>query len=241
MVIKAVILAGGVGTRLQPVIENNNPKVMLKYSDKPLLQRTVEILREKGISEIVLVVGYQKEKIMSYFGNGSKFDVKIEYVFQKHPKGGTADAVSYAREKIKDKKFLLIYGDNIFHPNTLESLLTTSEKFDGAMCGKEVENPSNYGILEVKDHHVVKIHEKPENPPSNIANTGLFVLPQEIFSAIDNTGISVRGEYELTDSIQILIDKGFKIGCVVAKEFWSDPRNANEIEEAKKKISESVW
>ncbi len=235
---KAVILAGGVGTRLQPIIGNNNLKVMLEYSDKPLLQRTIEILKEKGIKDIVLVVSYHKEKIMEYFGNGSKFGANIEYVFQKHPKGGTADAVSYAKEKIGNEKFLLIYGDNIFHPNTLERLLEASKNFDGVMCGKEVENPSNYGILEIQNGKVEKIHEKPENPPSNIANTGLFVLPKEIFSAIEQTALSPTGEYYLTDSIQILINKGFAIGCVVAEEFWSDPRNAQEIEEAKKKIGD---
>lgn len=233
---RAVILAGGIGSRLQPVIGNGNSKVMLKYSDKPLLQRTIEILKEKSINEIVLVVSYQKEKIMNYFGDGSKFGVHIDYAFQKCPKGGTADAVSCAREKTNGEKFLLVYGDNIFHPNTLDNLLAAENGFDGIMCGKQVENPSNYGILEIQDGRVVKIHEKPENPPSNIANTGLFVLPKEIFSAIDKTELSSRGEYELTDSIQHLINQGKKIGCIIAKEFWYDPRNKEEIDEANSTI-----
>lgn len=229
---KAVILAGGIGSRLQPIIGSNNPKVMLKYSDKPLLQRTIEILKERGIKEIVIVVSYQKEKIMNYFGDGSKFGVHIEYVFQRHPKGGTADATSYVKEKIKEENFLLIYGDNIFHLDTLDNLLAVSKHFDGVMCGKEVADPNNYGILEIQNDIVVKIHEKPEKPPSNIANTGLFILPKEIFSAIEETGVSPRGEYELTDSIQILIDRGKKIGCIVTKDFWFDPRNTEEIKKA---------
>ena len=235
---KAVILAGGVGTRLQPVIGNDNSKVMLRYSGKPLLQRTIETLKENGINEIVLVVSHQKEKMMSYFGDGSKFGVKIEYVFQKHPKGGTADATGYAKEKINDDKFVLIYGDNVFLAETLEKLIAASKNFDGVMCGKEVENPSNYGILEIENDTVKKIHEKPESPPSNIANTGLFVLPKKIFSAIEKTELSPRGEYELTDSIQMLINDGTSIGCVVAKEFWSDPRSKEELDEAQKAVGE---
>lgn len=227
---KAVIVAAGVGTRLQQVI-GNNQKVMLEYSGRPLLQRTIEMLKERGINEIIVVVGYQKEKIMDYFGDGRRFGVHIEYVFQKHPKGGTADATGYAKEKINDK-FLLIYGDNIFDANTLDSLLAMSNDFDGVMCGKRVDNPSNYGILEIKDGRVMRIYEKPEIPVSNIANTGIFILPKEIFSAIEKTGLSPRGEYELTDSIQILIDKGLNIGCLVSSDFWSDPRNKEEIDQA---------
>lgn len=232
MISEAVILAGGLGTRLRPIIGNDLPKVMLKYADKPLLRRTIEILRDKGIREITMVVSDKKEKIIEYFGDGSKFGVHIRYVTQENPKGGTADALRYAREKVHGDKFLLIYADNIFHSNTLDEILRTEKNYDGIMCGKEVENPSKFGILELNGTEVVRIHEKPANPPTNIANTGLFVLPKEIFSAIDETKISPRGEYELTDSIQILINRGRKIGCIIVKDFWFDPRDEEEIKKA---------
>src|SRR3989304_3137552 len=229
---QAVILAGGVGTRLQPVIGNDQQKTMYQYSDKPLLHRTIEILRDKGIKNIVLVVSYQKEKVMAYFGDGRKFGVRVEYVFQKYPKGGTADAVRYAKEKVNGEKFLLVYGDNVFHENAIDKLLEKGKEFPGVLCGKEGADPSKFGVLQVDGSAVEKIIEKPEVPPSNLLLTGLFVLPKEIFSAIEQTDLSPRGEYELTDSIQILIDKGYKFGYTTAENFWLDPRDKKVIEKA---------
>ncbi len=236
---KAVILAGGLGTRLRPVIGNGNSKVMIEYANKPLLQRTIELLRDKGFSEIVLVVSHMKHKIMDYFGNGEKFGVKIDYAFQANPKGGTADAVRYAKNKINEDKFLLLYGDNIFDPSSIEKLMVNRFGFDGVLCTKEVSNPSKFGILEINGTLVKKIHEKPEVPPTNFAMTGLFILPKDIFSAIDRTKVSSRGEYELTDSIQILIDSGKKIGYCKLSGYWLDPRDKNEIDEANKLINQT--
>jgi phosphomannomutase/phosphoglucomutase len=229
---ETVILAGGLGTRLRPIIGNGTPKVMALYDGKPLLQRTIEVLREKNIREIIVVVSHLKEKIIDYFGDGGRFGVHIQYPTQENPRGGTADALSTAKSKVKGDKFLLIYGDNIFHSKTLDELLSVQGDYDGIICGKEVENPSKFGILELEGSLVKKIHEKPKVPPSNIANTGLFILPKEIFSAIEETKISPRGEYELTDSIQILINRGRKIGCVILKDFWFDPRDVEEIKKA---------
>ncbi len=230
MITEAVILAGGLGTRLRPIVGNDLPKVMLQYAGKPLLHRTIETLRDKGVNEITLVVSHMKEKIMEYFGDGSRFGVHIQYAVQENPKGGTADAVKVAKKKIRGEKFLIIYADNVFHSRTLDKILEMSNKYDGVMCGKEVINPSKFGILELNEDYVVKIHEKPEIPPSKIANTGLYVMPKEIFSATEETKLSPRGEYELTDSIQLLINRGEKIGCFVTKDFWFDPRDAEEIE-----------
>lgn len=225
---KAVILAAGMGTRLRPVI-GDNQKTMVKYSQKPLLQRTVEVLREKGLRDIVIVVNYMKEQIMEFFGDGSAFDVRVEYVHQQNPKGGTADAVRCVSEKIDGDKFVLIYGDNVFDKRILDSILKKSAHFDGVLCGKTVDNPSKFGIMQVDGLHVKKIIEKPEVPPSNLALTGLFVLPRDIFRAIEQTKLSTRGEYELTESIQILIDEGFKFGFQIAEGFWIDPRDQGEM------------
>lgn len=235
---KAVILAAGLGTRLQPIIGNDKPKVMLEYGEKPLLHRTIDILREKGFKEIIIVVSAHKDKIIDYFGDGEKLGVRIDYVEQQNPKGGTADAVKCVKEKINDEKFLLIYGDNVFSPDILEELLK-KENFDGVLCSKEVEDPRNFGVLHTEGELVKKIIEKPENPPTNLALTGLFVMPKEIFSAIEETKISPRGELELTDSIQILIDKGHKLGFVNASGYWFDPGDENEIEKARHTVEQN--
>lgn len=237
---KAVVLAAGLGRRMRPIIGEGKQKTMMKYSDKPLLQRNVEILVKMGLKDIVMVVNYMKEDVMGLFGDGSKFGANIEYVVQDNPKGGTADAVKYAKEKVDEDKFVLVYGDNVFDPHILDKVVKHVDGFDGVVCGKEVENPSKFGILELDGDHVKKIIEKPDEPPSNLALTGLFVLPKEIFGAIDRTEMSKRGEYELTDSIQILIDDGKKFGYVVTTEFWFDPRDKEEIEKADEMVKVST-
>lgn len=219
--IQAVILAAGRGTRLDP-LTNSVPKVMLKVGHKSILEHTIDILREYGHTDIALVVGYKKESIIDYFGDGSGFGVTISYVIQENYKGGTADAVRCAREKITGDKFLLIYGDNMFEPDIIKRMVEMSERFDGILCGKRVDKPELYGILETDGDVVTKIVEKPKKPVSNLAMTGLFILPRKIFPAIDKTKLSPRGEYELTDSIQRLINSGHIFGYVNVEDFWVD-------------------
>jgi len=214
--------------------------VMVDLIGKPLLRYIVETLGAKGIKEIVMVVGYKKEQIMRYFGDGSRFGVRIEYVEQADPKGGTADAVRCARGKIdtgkSSDKFFVIYGDNVFEPEVIDSMLAKSSSCDGVLCGKPVDEPKKYGILEIENGLVKRIHEKPEHPPSNLANSGLFILPIQIFDAIEHTQLSPRGEYELTDSIQILIDRGLKFGCVKIEGFWIDVGDGERLQKAKEHI-----
>jgi bifunctional UDP-N-acetylglucosamine pyrophosphorylase/glucosamine-1-phosphate N-acetyltransferase len=236
---KAVILAAGMGTRLRPII-GDNQKTMVKYSQKPLLQRIVESLRDNDLKDIVIVVNYMKEQIMEFFGDGSAFGVRIEYVYQPNPKGGTADAVRCVRDKVDGDKFVLIYGDNIFDKKILDLILKKSNHFDGLLCGKLVDNPAKFGVIQVDGLYVKKIIEKPEIPPSNLALIGLFVLPREIFGAIEKTKLSPRGEYELTESIQILIDEGYRFGFQIVEGFWIDPRNQEEMKMADDFLNKST-
>lgn len=229
---KAVVLAAGIGTRLKPLTDVV-PKVMVHLVDRPLLQNLIEILKENGIKDIFLVVSYKKEMIQDYFKDGSKFGVTINYLFQDYYKGGTADALRYAKGRIEDEKFVVVYGDLVFEPKVLAEVLKKSKDFDGVLTAKEVEDPKRFGVFEVENGVVKKIHEKSVSPPSNLANAGIYVFPKEIFQAVDETKISPRGEYELTDSIQILINKGFKFGLVEIKGFWSDVGTIDELERAK--------
>jgi dTDP-glucose pyrophosphorylase len=224
---KAIILAAGMGTRLRPIIGEGKSKTMLEYAKQPLLLRTIDALRERNITEITMVVNYVKEQIMDFFGDGSKFGVKINYVVQPNAKGGTADALRYAKND--DEKFLVIYGDNIFDYRILDELMKVEKNFDGVLCCKSVRKPQMFGVLEVENNLVKRITEKSPNPPSNLALAGIFVLPNEIFSAIDETKISPRGEYELTDSIQILINRGRKIGYMRVNGYWLDPASKEDI------------
>ncbi len=234
---QAVILAAGLGTRLRPVIGEDTPKVMTKMGNKPLLQYAVENLKKNAIEDMVIVVHHKKEQIMDYFGDGTRFGVKIQYAFQENPKGGTADAVRHAKGKIKEDKFLLVYGDNIFDVDTIDKILKEQSKHDGVIALKKMEDVSKFGVVEVKGNRVIRIVEKPESPASNLVLTGLFVLPSGVFDVIEKLKPSKRNELELTDAIQMLIDDGYDFGSVTVEGFWTDPRDAKELELAKQFIS----
>lgn len=236
---QSVILAAGLGTRLRHIIGEDIPKVMVNLNGKPLLQYTVEILKSKGIREIIIIVHHKKEKIINFFRDGKEFGLSINYFDQENPKGGTADAVNYARKKITDEKFLLLYGDNVFDPDIIDKILKEHSKFDGLIAVKEMQDVSKYGVVEVENNRVVRIVEKPETPISNLVLTGLFVLPSAIFGFIDKVKPSKRNERELTDAIQLLINSGFKIGYIKTQGFWMDPRDAKELEVAKQFVREN--
>jgi bifunctional UDP-N-acetylglucosamine pyrophosphorylase/glucosamine-1-phosphate N-acetyltransferase len=228
---KAVILAAGIGTRLLPLTANIH-KCLLLIGDKPLLEHAISALAENKIRDIFLVVCHRREQIKKYFGDGSKFNVNISYLYQENPKGGTADAVRCAKENIEGN-FLLLNGDLFFHPSIIKKLIESFVDCDGLIVCKEVKNPEEFGILKIESGKIVRIFEKTQNPPSNFANLGIYLLPEKIFEAIDQTSLSKRGEYELTDSIQILINKGFKFKPVFVDEFWIDIGRISDYEKAK--------
>jgi len=228
---KAVILAAGIGTRLLPLTANIH-KVLLPIGDKPLLEHMLNALAENKIRDIFLVVNHRKEQIMKHFGDGLKFDVNINYLFQENPKGGTADAVRCAKGRTEGN-FLLLNGDLFFHPSIIKKLIDSFVNCDGLIACKEVKNPQEFGILKIENGKIVGIFEKTQKPPSNFGNLGIYLLPEKIFEAIDQTPLSKRGEYELTDSIQILIDKGFKFKPIFVNEFWIDIGRISDYEKAK--------
>jgi bifunctional UDP-N-acetylglucosamine pyrophosphorylase/glucosamine-1-phosphate N-acetyltransferase len=218
---KVVILAAGRGTRMEEFTQNTT-KAMLIIKDqnnikKPMLQITMEKCVECGLKEFIFVVGYRKEDIYKHFGDGSKWGVNINYVTQPNIKAGTADAVRWTKEYLKnEKEFLLIYGDIVPSKEDLENLISGvsggSNNVRGVMAVRTVENPERYGVVETKGCVITRIIEKSKNPPTNLANAGIYVLPfPEIFEEISKTALSERGEFELTDSIQQVIDRGLII------------------------------
>lgn len=202
---KAVILAAGEGSRMRP-LTFTRPKVMLPIAGKPMLEHLVLAMRESGIREFVLVVGYHEEIIRDYFADGSKWGIKIQYSSQQEQLG-TADAVRKVKSLIQDN-FLAANGDIILEQEDLVKLLAHE---GNAMSGVELDDVSGLGVVEVKDGYVTQIHEKSATPPTHLANAGLYLFTPEIFEAIDKTKKSPRGEYELTDSIQLLINSGTRV------------------------------
>jgi UDP-N-acetylglucosamine diphosphorylase / glucose-1-phosphate thymidylyltransferase / UDP-N-acetylgalactosamine diphosphorylase / glucosamine-1-phosphate N-acetyltransferase / galactosamine-1-phosphate N-acetyltransferase len=232
MFMKAIILAAGLGTRMLPLTANTH-KILLKVGDRPLIEHAIESLKANGIVDVILVVNHLKEQIKERLGDGSRLGVNISYVFQENPKGGTGNAVLQTRGMLKnDESFILLNGDLFFHSSIINKMIKMSRDYDGLIASKEVDNPSEFGIFEIKGGLITKIHEKPKNPPSNMANLGIYILPAEIFEAIEKTPLSKRGECELTDSIQILIDKGFRFRPVSIDGFWLDVGRPSDLDKA---------
>ena len=178
------------------------PKVMLPVANRPMLEQIIISARDAGITEFVCVVGYMGDLVRAYFGDGERIGVQIDYVEQKEQLG-TAHAIGTVRELVGDR-FLLLNGDAIVGSSDLRSIV--SRKEDVVMAVKEIENPVGYGVLKTADDRVVEIIEKPERAVSNLVNAGIYLFSDAIFDAIDETKKSIRGEYEITDSIQSLID-----------------------------------
>ena len=184
------------------------PKVMIPIANKPILEHLVIAAREAGISEFVFVVGYRDEQVRDYFGGGERWGVKIEYCNQKKQLG-TADALRMAEGRV-DGSFLMMNGDIIVNTADIKKVI---DKGGSALGMIEVKDAAGLGVIEASRGKVVRIYEKAEKPSSNLANAGLYLLTPEIFDAITQTPKSPRGEYEITDSLQLIIDRGHKVSC----------------------------
>jgi bifunctional UDP-N-acetylglucosamine pyrophosphorylase/glucosamine-1-phosphate N-acetyltransferase len=223
---KAVVLAAGEGVRLQP-ITLTRPKHMIKIGGKPLLEHCLNALKASGINEILIITHYMGKLIREYFGNGENFGLKIEYTEQKAVLG-TGNAVS-AAEPFVDGDFLLVYGDLLFSKEAVSRVLNVHRKEkapSAVMAVVPVEIPENYGMVELDDEgKVKKLVEKPRRGEvsTNLANAGIYVFSAEIFEKIRETSASVRGEWEITDAISLLIkEKKNVLAAKIPKEEWMD-------------------
>jgi len=224
---KAVILAAGEGTRLKPITSSIS-KSMIPLAGKPLLEHNILGLKNAGIYEILIIVGYKKELIKGYFKDGQEFGVNIEYITQEEYRG-TAHATGYAKDFVRNDTFLMMYGDIIVEQNIFTEIIKNFEnsKADGLISLLKVDNPQNYGIITLDSENYVKeIIEKPslDMNVGNLANAGIYIFPSLIFDAIDKTKLSKRNEYELTDSFEILIHNFNKnmFGYIMKDIYWND-------------------
>ncbi len=198
---KAVILAAGEGTRLGPFTVSE-PKVMIPVANRPILEYVVDALVANGIRDIVMVVGYKKERIMSHFEDGKDLKARVEYVVQKKQLG-TAHALQAARDLIEED-FLLLPGDNLIDATAVGDLL---ENRDGpSILVAESERPSKYGVVEVSGGLVKRIVEKPEERIGNLISTSICALPADIFGRV---GVALKqGKYKITDVLSALAAEG---------------------------------
>jgi len=184
-------------------LTSTRPKVMLPIANKPILEHLLVEAREAGISEFIFIVGYHDEGVRDYFGNGDKWGVSIDYCVQRR-QVGTADALK-AVKGLVDGNFLVINGDVVAGQKDLRRL---SSKSDNTVGVAEVKDTKELGVVEVSGDRVAHIYEKVEKSTSHMANAGLYLFTQDIFDAILQTSKSPRGEYEITDALQLMIDKG---------------------------------
>jgi len=196
---KTVILAAGQGKRLKPLTETK-PKVMLPIANMPILEHVLLNAKSAGMKDFVFVVSHHKETVTDYFKDGKDWNVNIEYVTQSRPLG-TAHAIG-SIENIVSNRFIVLSGDTIVSTKDIRKIAKAKKTTMGT---KEVDNPWEYGVVELQKDNVVKIHEKIKEPPTNLINTGIYCFDQTIFKAINKTQKSKRFEFEITDSLEWLI------------------------------------
>jgi glucose-1-phosphate thymidylyltransferase len=211
---KAVILAAGKGTRLRPLTEDK-PKVLVEVNDNPLLEDVFDNLINIGIDEFVVVVGYLQEKIIERYGDEYR-GIPITYTHQREQLG-LAHAVLQAEPHVDDD-FVLMLGDNIFRGNLGDVINRQQEnRTDAAFLVEEVpmQEASRYGVCDTNEYgEITRVVEKPEDPPSNLVMTGFYTFSPAIFHACHLVQPSDRGEYELPDAIDLLIQSGRTIDAI---------------------------
>jgi glucose-1-phosphate thymidylylransferase, long form len=227
--LQGVILHGGQGTRLRP-LTHTGPKQLIKVAGKPVSQWVLEQLRDSGIRDVVIILGDNNpNKVVEYYGDGSRFGVKITYVYQGKARG-LADAVYRVKDVITEDRFLVYLGDNIVPYDDLSSFL--SFKGSASILLAKVDNPNRFGVAVIKEGKVVKLVEKPKERISDLALVGVYAFTKEVFDVIEDLKPSWRGELEITDAIQGLIDRGREVEYRIIDGWWKDTGTPKDILEA---------
>jgi len=230
---KGVILHGGKGTRLRP-LTHTGPKQLIPIANKPMSQYALEALKEAGITDIAIILGdIAPEKVKDYYGDGSRFEVKITYINQNEPKG-IAQAVKLAEDFVGEDPFVVYLGDNLLKSGIKDcagGFKASKAAAHVALC--HVKNPEAFGVAEIdNDGHVVRFVEKPKTPLSDLALVGVYMFRSNIFQAIDRIKPSLRGEFEITDAIQELMNMGFEVTSHIISGWWKDTGKPEDILEA---------
>jgi len=206
---QAVILAAGEGQRLRPFTVTK-PKTMLSIGDKPILQYVIEALAQNGIRDIIIVVGYRREQVFNYIGDGEQFGVEINYITQERQLG-TAHALMQTREAVGGE-FLVLPGDNLIDADTISGFINVKPT---AMLLKNVKNTARYGVVTTEGDTVKGIIEKPKESESDIINTGIYALNREVFNFIDS-------ELDIPDVINNMIAQDYTVSAQETKGTWLD-------------------
>jgi glucose-1-phosphate thymidylyltransferase len=229
---KGLILSGGRGTRLRP-ITHTSAKQLVPVANRPILFYAIEALRDAGITEVGIVVGDSGDEIRAAVGDGSRFGVSVCYLQQEAPLG-LAHAVAIARDFIAGDRFVVYLGDNLIADGItafVDAFRTSAS--EAMILLARVPEPQRFGVAELAGARVVRLVEKPEKPPSDLALVGVYMFSARIFEAIDTITPSARGELEITDAIQRLVsDDPNSVHAQVISGWWKDTGRLEDILEA---------
>lgn len=236
----AIVLAAGEGTRLRPMTEDK-PKGMVEVAGKPILTHCFEQLVELGADQLIVVVGYLKEEVIEHYGDEFQ-GVPVTYTHQRE-QNGLAHALLTAEEHV-DGDFMLMLGDNIFEANLEDVVKRHSEsRTDAAFLVEEVpwEDASRYGVCDTNDYgEIVEVIEKPDDPPSNLVMTGFYTFTPAIFHACHLVQPSDRGEYELSDAVDLLLQSGRTIDAIGLEGWRIDVGYPEDRDEAERRLQDEV-
>jgi glucose-1-phosphate thymidylyltransferase len=238
--LKGLILSGGAGTRLRP-ITHTSAKQLVPVANKPVLFYGIEALVDAGIEEIGIIIAPETgDEIREAVGDGSDFGATVTYIVQDEP-AGLAHAVLTAEEFIAGSPFVMYLGDNLL-ADGLRGLVSTfrEDEPDALILLTPVDDPSSYGVAELDGEKVVRLIEKPKDPPSNLALVGVYLFAPPIFDAARALKPSWRGELEITEAIDSLIDDGHKVQSEVVSGWWKDTGQLADMLEANRLVLEEI-
>ncbi len=242
---RALILAGGAGTRLRP-ITHTRAKQLVPVANKPILFYGIDAMVAAGIVEIGVIVGDTRDEVMAALGDGSQFGAKITYIPQDAPLG-LAHCVLISREFLGDDDFVMYLGDNLLEQDLSAFVAAFESERDGneppaaQILLKQVPDPHRFGIATLDDAgNVVALVEKPADPPSDLALVGVYLFTARVHDAVAAIDPSPRGELEITDAIQWLVDQGERVRCELLTGWWIDTGKLTPLLEANRLLLERI-
>jgi glucose-1-phosphate thymidylyltransferase len=237
--LKALIASGGRGTRLRPITHTQN-KHLIPIGNKPILHYAIEAAADAGIKEIAIVHNADSDEVPKAIGDGSRWNARITYIPQLTP-GGLSQVVALSEKFIGKDKFIFYLGDNM----VVGGVKRFIDEFEKSKCNcyltlSRVKDPERFGVPEIKDGRIVAVEEKPKNPKSSFAVSGIYLYDNTIFEAVRAIKPSARGELEISDAHQYLIDKGYKVGYTEITGWWKDTGKPSDLLEANRLILDNI-